>query len=148
MLWPWSGGASDFKQELLSDPEVGMTGVTFDVGAFYSSSSALKIGLTLQNLVPMKQLSSGYTLGFQSLQFARDRDSVGRPIINVDGDRRLERWRGNMQGGRSRSIHRWYDHRRTTCSPTARTLTRSFSSGSPVSRVRSTCSGLYLSNGS
>jgi hypothetical protein len=78
--------ASDFKQKLMGDLEAGVTGVTFDVGALYSFPSGLKLGLNMQNLIPMQQLSSGYSLGFQSFRFQRDVNDDGSPIINADGD--------------------------------------------------------------
>jgi hypothetical protein len=51
--------------------------------------SGLIVGLNLQNLIPTRTLSSGYTFRFESIQFQPDRDSSGSQIINSSGDTAL-----------------------------------------------------------
>jgi len=81
--------ASDFSQSAFGGLAVGYTGVTLDVGAVFRLPSGLTVGVNLQNLIPMKTLSSGYNFITESLQFQPDRETDGSFIINSDGDTAL-----------------------------------------------------------
>jgi hypothetical protein len=94
--------ASDFSQNAFGGLAVGLTGVTFDVGAVYRLPSGLTVGLNLQNLIPMKTLSSGYNFSLESVQFQPDRETDGSYIINSGGDTALVAYsRKNMFSGPS-----------------------------------------------
>jgi len=84
-----SGDASDITQKLFGDLKSGSTGVTIDVGAVYRTSSGMSIGLNIQNLIPVKTLSSEYSIDYNSVQIQRDLDANGKPIVNTKGDTAL-----------------------------------------------------------
>jgi len=81
--------ASDFSQKLFSDLKTGVTGLTFDIGAVYRTSSGLTLGMNIQNLIPLRTLSSTYSIDYNSVQIQRDRDAGGNPIVNAKGDTAL-----------------------------------------------------------
>ncbi len=81
--------ASDVTQSLFADLSNVETGVTFDVGALYRTTAGLTIGMSVQNLIPVAVLNSGYSINYGSVRVARDVDAQGNPIVNVDGDTAL-----------------------------------------------------------
>ena len=81
--------AGDITQNLFADLSTVETGVTFDVGAVYRTSFGLTAGLSVQNLIPVGVLNSGYSINYNSMQLARDLDTQGNPIVNGDGDTAL-----------------------------------------------------------
>jgi hypothetical protein len=84
-----SGDASDITQKLFGDLRTGVTGVTFDIGAMYRTSFGLSIGLNIQNLIPLKILSSEYSIDYNSVRVQRELDASGNPIVNAQGDTAL-----------------------------------------------------------
>jgi len=81
--------AGDITQNLFADLSHVETGVTFDVGAVYRTSFGLTAGMSVQNLIPVGVLNSGYTINYNSMQLTRDLDTQGNPIVNADGDTAL-----------------------------------------------------------
>jgi hypothetical protein len=78
----WNEARSDFEHSL--------TGVTADLGALWKvGESGLELGVSLQNVIPMKQIGSTITVpvylsGIQDY----DRDAFGNPIV-TNGDTAL-----------------------------------------------------------
>jgi hypothetical protein len=81
--------ASDITQKLFGDLKSGVTGLTIDIGAVYRTSFGLSIGLNIQNLIPLRVLSSEYSLDYNSVQLQLERDASGNPIVNSAGDTAL-----------------------------------------------------------
>ena len=81
--------AGDLTQNLFADLSKVETGVTIDVGAVYRTSFGLTAGMSVQNLFPVGVLNSGYSIHYNSIQVARDRDAGGNPIVNGNGDTAL-----------------------------------------------------------
>jgi len=81
--------AGDLTQKLYADLKNVQTGVTFDVGAVYRDGGGLTAGMSIQNLIPIGVLNSGYSIDYNALAFRRDTDVNGNPIVNADGDTAL-----------------------------------------------------------
>jgi hypothetical protein len=80
---------SDLAERWLAGLKSGSTGLTFDVGGIYSIAPQWRVSATLHNLIPMKTLSSSYSLDFLRVHVVRDLDSTGQTIVNAEGDTAL-----------------------------------------------------------
>lgn len=73
--------------ELRKDFATSATGVTADVGALYRTSGGTQVGLSVQNVIPMKSITSNMTMNYwQSGIVEYDRDQNGNHILNQYGD--------------------------------------------------------------
>lgn len=66
-----------------------VTGITLDAGAYYQCPWKTEIGLSLQNIIPVKELSSSIETSFSFPQVILDRNENGGLIIDSEGDTAL-----------------------------------------------------------
>ena len=83
---------SDYNQ-ILSDAWQNLksyvTGLTLDVGGLYQSPYGTSIGISLQNIIPMKTISKSVDTEFRFPRVYYDRDENGNIITNALGDTAL-----------------------------------------------------------
>jgi len=66
-----------------------VTGVTFDIGAFYQTQYGTSFGLALQNIVPMQTIKKSINTEFRYPDIYYDRDENDKIITNSLGDTAL-----------------------------------------------------------
>lgn len=62
------------------------TGITFDLGAYYQCPWKTEAGMSLQNIIPVKELSSSIETEFSYPQVIRRKTPDGQFIVDSDGD--------------------------------------------------------------
>lgn len=87
--------ASDNLDNIVSESRTDFltskTGFTIDLGALYTiASTGTEIGLSLQNVIPLQTISSSASVNFEAGAIVDyQRDTVGTPIVNANGDTAL-----------------------------------------------------------
>ncbi len=62
------------------------TGVTLDIGGLYKFPTGTEIGLSIQNIIPVKKITSTLTTDFANTYLDYKRDANGNIVINAQGD--------------------------------------------------------------
>jgi hypothetical protein len=78
--------APDFTEKAFRGLDYSVTGVTLDLGGYYRAPAGFAVGLNLQNVIPFKKLSTGFTSDYVAVWLRNDLDSAGNPIVNATGD--------------------------------------------------------------
>jgi len=76
-------------QDAWDNLKASVTGVTFDLGAHYRSPIGTELGLSVQNVLPVKEIQRSIDLNFSFPQITYDRDENGQVITNAQGDTAL-----------------------------------------------------------
>ncbi len=76
----------DFINTLKNDLNRSVTGFTFDLGGLYSLPSGTEIGIAVQNIIPVKKISSSMSGEVTETFLDNKRDSNGVLILNAKGD--------------------------------------------------------------
>ncbi len=77
----------DLLGEVRKDFTENVTGVTLDLGALYRfQSTGTEVGLSIQNILPVRSIRSSMNASFTSTGMAYDTDALGGPILNAAGD--------------------------------------------------------------
>lgn len=79
----------NITREVLKDFESYITGFTFDLGAIYTFASGTKVGLSLENIIPIQTITSTVRMNVALSYDDYDRDQFGRKIVNFQGDTAL-----------------------------------------------------------
>lgn len=77
----------DILGEVRKDFSEHITGVTLDLGALYRfARTGTDVGITLQNILPIRAIRSSMNARFVASGLAYDTDANGDPILNAAGD--------------------------------------------------------------
>ena len=75
---------------LKRDLDQSVTGFTFDIGGLYKLPTNTEIGLSIQNIIPVKKISSTMSSDVGATGFDYKRDNNGRVIVTAQGDTVLQ----------------------------------------------------------
>lgn len=75
---------------LKRDLNQSVTGFTFDIGALYKLPTKTEIGLTIQNIIPVKKISSTMSTDVSATGYDYKRDANGNVVLTAQGDTVLQ----------------------------------------------------------
>lgn len=77
---------NDILNILKRDLQGSVTGVTLDIGGLYKFKTGTEVGLSIQNIIPVKKITSTLSTDFVSTYLGYKLDDYGNVILNAQGD--------------------------------------------------------------
>lgn len=77
---------NDILNILKRDLNQSVTGVTLDIGGLYKFPTGTEVGLSIQNIIPVKKISSVLNTNFVNTYLDYKRDIYGNIILDAQGD--------------------------------------------------------------
>lgn len=82
---------------LKRDLNQSVTGVTLDIGGLYKFPTGTEIGLSIQNIIPVKKITSTINTDYTNTYLDYERDAQGHIVINQQGDTVLQSYSQNYK---------------------------------------------------